>query len=94
MDVDNGIAWFVAAAGFLTGVGSLIVSWRTARASARKDEVQALREIIEALRERIKELESQVETWQRRFTRMCVKYHLNPDEEITGPLGGLPDGGS
>lgn len=92
--MDNAVAAIVAIAGFLTGVGGLIVSWRTARASARKDEVQALREIIEALRERIKELESQVETWQRRFTRMCIKYHLNPDEEITGPLGGLPDGGS
>jgi type VI protein secretion system component VasK len=87
-------AWIIAVAGLVTGVGGLIVSWRTARASARKDEVQALREIIEALRERIKELEAQVSAWQRRFTRLCIKYHLNPDEEITGPLGGLPDGGS
>lgn len=92
--MDNTVAAIVAIAGFITGVGGLYVSWRTARASAKKDEVQALVEIIEALRGRIKELETQVSAWQRRFTRLCIKYHLNPDEEITGPLGDLPDGRS
>ena len=41
---------------------------------------------IEKQDERIGVLEAQVKTWQRRFMRLCTKYNISPDSEITGPM--------
>jgi len=83
----------VALVGALTGVGGLLAAWRTSRSSAKKNDVDALRGIIDeqgeyiaAQGKRIEVLEGQVKTWQRRFMRLCAKYSISPDSEITGPL--------
>ena len=90
----------VAIVGALTGAGGLLAAWRTSRSSAKKNDVDALREIIEGQSKYIKEqdgrieeqdgrigiLEAQVKTWQRRFMRLCTKYNISPDSEITGPM--------
>jgi len=92
----------VAVIGALTGAGGLLAAWRTSRSSAKKNDVDALREIIEGQSKYIEEqdkriekqdsrievLEGQVKTWQRRFVRLCTKYGISPDSEITGPLKG------
>jgi len=102
--VNETTAIIVALAGAVTGVGGLLVSLRTSRASARKDEVDVLRGIIEELRrhdeaqgkeiaaqaQQIGRLESEVSTWKRRFARVCQRFGLNPDDEITGRLVPLP----
>jgi len=73
----------------LVSVGSLYVAWKSSRASAKKDEVDALRGIIDELESQVKRLQVKVEAWQRRFVRVCRRAGLDPDEQITGPLGGL-----
>ena len=75
--------------GALVSLGSLGIAWHTSRASAKKDEVDALRGIIAELREQVDDLQKEVDTWQRRFVRVCRRANLDPDEQITGPLGEL-----
>lgn len=75
--------------GVLVAIGSLYVAWHTSRASARKDEVDALRGIIAELRVQVDALEAEVKAWQRRFVRVCRRAGLEPEEQITGPLGEL-----
>jgi len=104
--VDSTVAVIVALAGVVTGVGGLFASWRTSRASARKDEVDALRGIIEELRRhddaqskemtkqarQLGRLAAEVRTWKRRFERVCERFGVNPNQMITGRLGPLPEG--
>ena len=75
----------------LVSVGSLYIAWRTSRASAKKDEVDALRGIITELEKQVKRLRVEVDAWQRRFVRVCQRAGLDPDEQITGPLAALED---
>ena len=84
----------------VTGLGGLVSAWRTSRASARRDEVDALRGIIDELREHVEaqakqiaRLEVEVRAWKRRFERVCVRFGLDPQEQITGALGALPEVG-
>lgn len=79
--------------GVIVAIGSLYVAWHTSRASARKDEVDALRGIIAELRLQVDGLEAEVARWQRRFVRVCRRAGLDPDEQITGPLGELGEMG-
>lgn len=92
------MALVVALVGALTGVGGLFASWRTARASARKNDVEALRGIIDELQEyredqarQIGRLEMEMRAWKRRFKRVCEQFGVDPDEAISGRLGGLPE---
>jgi hypothetical protein len=85
MDIETVIALL----GVLISVGSLAIAFYTSRASAKKDEVDALRGIIAELRVQVNKLESEVRTWQRRFVRVCNRAGLDPDDNITGPLGDL-----
>ena len=77
--------------GALVSVGSLYVAWKTSRASAKKDDVDALRGIIAELEKQVKRLRVEVDAWQRRFVRVCQRAGLDPDGQITGPLGELED---
>ena len=79
----------VALLSAVVSVGSLYVAWHTSRASAKKNEVDALRGIIAELRTQVDKLQREVDAWQRRFIRVCKRAGLDPDEQITGPLGGL-----
>ena len=90
MNVDVGT--IVGLLGTLIGLGSLYATWITSRASAKKDDVEALRGIIAELRHRMKEAEQEIQTWQRRFARVCDKMEVDPDDFITGPLAGLGSG--
>ena len=77
--------------GALVSVGSLYVAWKTSRASAKKDDVDALRGIIAELEKQVQRLRVEVDAWQRRFVRVCQRAGLDPDGQITGPLGELED---
>jgi len=79
----------IGIAGVAISVGSLYIAYHTSRASAKKDEVDALRGIIAELRTQVDRLEVEVKAWQRRFVRACIKGGLEPEEYITGPLGRL-----
>ena len=61
------IETIAAIVGFITGIGGLIVAWRTSRASAKKDEVDALCAIIETLRD-------EVDRWQGMYNELAEKY--------------------
>jgi len=87
--IDTGAV--VALLSALVSVGSLYVAYRTSRASAKKDEVDALRGIITELEKQVKRLRVEVDAWQRRFVRVCRRAGLDPDEQITGPLAALED---
>ena len=103
--MDASVAVIVALAGVVTGVGGLFASWRTSRASARKDEVDALRGIIEELRRhddaqakemnkqarQLGRLAAEVRNWKRRFERVCERFGVDPDLMITGKMGPLPE---
>jgi len=85
----------------VTGLGGLVSAWRTSRASARKDEVDALRGIIDELREHVEAqakqigwLEVEVRAWKRRFERVCARFGVRPEEQVTGGLGSLPEPGA
>ena len=43
----------------------------------------------ERLDKLVNKLQVEVATWRRRFKRVCEKAGLDPDEQITGPLGKL-----
>jgi len=106
--MDNTVALIVAIVGVVTGLGGLVTAWRTARASARKDEVDVLRSIIEELRKhdeaqgkelvvqagQIARLEVEVRAWKRRFERVCRQFGVSPDAQITGGLGVLREPGA
>lgn len=83
------IGSIVGLLGILVSLGSLYIAWHTSRASAKKDEVDALRGIITELRAQVDELQKEVDAWQRRFIRVCRRAGLDPDEQITGPLSEL-----
>jgi len=76
MNWESGIPLALAIGGFITGVMSLRSSLRTARASARKDDVDALRGIIAELRieldeekaERMRFAEDNRELWRGALT--------------------------
>jgi len=87
--VTIGTEAIVALLSAVVSVGSLYVAWHTSRASAKKNEVDALRGIIAELRTQVDKLQREVDAWQRRFIRVCKRAGLDPDEQITGPLGGL-----
>lgn len=61
--MDDIVAWV----GVITGLGGLIIAWRTSRASARKDEVEALRGII-------RELRAEVERWKAKHQDLLDRY--------------------
>jgi len=99
--MDNTVALVVAIVGAVTGLGGLATSWRTSRASAKRDDVEALRGIIDELREHVEaqakqigRLEVEVRAWRRRFERVCQQFGVRPEEQITGGLGALPEPGA
>jgi len=55
---------YISLIGILVALGSLAVSWHTARASAKKDELEVLRGVIAELRE-------EVERWKRKYGDLC-----------------------
>lgn len=66
MAIEN----IIALLGALAGLLAILVSWRTARASAKKDEVDALRGIIAELRQSIAQLTKENEQLRQRVTEL------------------------
>lgn len=59
--------------GAVTGVASLVITWRRNRAAARRDEVEVLRGVIAELRSRVVELEQEVELWRTRYNQLVER---------------------
>jgi len=79
VNIDAGTA--LAIIGALIGAIGAVNSWRTARTSARKDEVDALRGIIETQSEhiaaqdgRIERLEAERDEYRARLTEIEARY--------------------
>ena len=79
MDLDAGTV--LAIAGAIVGTIGAIASWRTARTSAKKDEVDALRGIIDTQSvhvtgqdERIERLEAERDELRLRLTEIEAQY--------------------
>jgi len=92
------MAVVAAIIGVITGLGGLLVSWQTARSTSRKVEVEALSMALDSLREdyarldkMVNKLQIEAAAWKRRFRRVCQLFGVDPDEQITRPMGDLPD---
>jgi len=95
--VDPIVAIVAAIIGVITGLGGLLVSWQTARSTSRKAEVEALSMALDSLREdytrldkMVNKLQIEVAAWKRRFRRVCELAGIDPDNQITRPLGRRP----
>ena len=83
-------------AGVVVAIGSLAFSAFNVVFSARRSEVEALTMALKALREDYERLDGmvnglqiEVESWRRRFDRVCKEMGIDGREFITRPLGNL-----
>ena len=95
--MNGTVATIVTLLGALCGIGGLYVSWRTSKASAKKDEVEALRGIIAELREyaecleaKVDALEAEVMRWKKKYNALrqwvIARTGLDPEDQPTGQL--------
>lgn len=85
MTMADAVTFITALVGAVSGVGGLIISYRSSMASARRNDVETLRIIIAELRARVSELECEVGRWRTRYYNLVKRVRkLGIEEDVEG----------